>query len=79
MAQLGALGDLVLALSADTASAAGGFAVLSLSRQRPESSTELRRRLVAGEPWQDWVPPPVAAYIGQHRLYAARPWPPAPL
>lgn len=57
------------------ASGAGGFAVLPLPRQRPESSTELRRRIVAGEPWQDWVPPAVAAYIGGQRLYAARPAP----
>ena len=61
------------------ASPSGGFAVLPLPCRRAESSTELRRRILAGEPWQDWVPPPVAAYIGQHRLYAARPWPPAPL
>ncbi len=61
------------------ATAAGGFAVLPLPRQRPESSTELRRRIAAGEPWQDWVPPAVAAYIGRHRLYAPRPAPSAPL
>jgi len=61
------------------ATPAGGFAVLSLPCQRPESSSELRRRLVAGEPWQGWVAPAVAAYIGRHRLYAARPAPLAPL
>lgn len=61
------------------ASAAGGFAVLPLPRPRPESSTELRRRLVAGEPWQDWVSPAVAAYIRRHRLYAPQPARPAPL
>ena len=61
------------------ASPAGGFALLPLPRPRPESSTELRRRLVAGEPWQDWVAPAVAAYIGRHRLYAPRPAGPAPL
>lgn len=54
------------------ASSAGGFAVLPLSRQRPESSTELRRRIGAGEPWQDWVPAAVAEYIDRHRLYAGR-------
>ena len=61
------------------ASPAVGFAVLPLPRPRPESSTELRRRLVAGEPWQDWVSPAVAAYIGRHRLYATQPARPAPL
>ena len=61
------------------ASPSGGFAVLPLPRQRAESSTEIRRRILAGEPWQDWVPPPVATYIDRHRLYAARPRPPAPL
>ena len=61
------------------ASPSGGFAVLPLARPRPESSTELRRRIVAGEPWQDWVPPAVATYIFRHRLYAARPAPSAPL
>lgn len=60
-------------------SPAGGFAVLPLPHQRPESSTELRRRLTAGEPWQDWVPAPVAAYIDRQRLYAPQPAAPAPL
>ena len=61
------------------ASPAGGFAVLPLQCPRPESSTELRRRIVAGEPWQDWVAPAVATYIVRHRLYAPRPAPSAPL
>lgn len=61
------------------ASPAGGFAVLPLLRTRPESSTQLRRRIVAGEPWQDWVPAAVAEYIGRHRLYAGRAVPSAPL
>ncbi|RPE76980.1 nicotinate-nucleotide adenylyltransferase [Vulcaniibacterium tengchongense] len=51
---------------------AGGFAVLELAGLRPESSTELRRRIAAGEPWQDWVPPAVAEYIRRHGLYAHR-------
>ena len=38
---------------------------------RPESSTELRRRIAAGEPWHGWVPPAVADYIGRHHLYAS--------
>lgn len=52
------------------ASPAGGFAVFGLDRERPESSSELRRRIAAGEPWQGWVPPAVAEYIARHRLYA---------
>ena len=47
----------------------GGFAVLPLPGLRPESSTELRRRIAAGEPWEHWVPPAVAAYIVRHGLY----------
>lgn len=57
------------------ASPAGGFAVLARHRQRPESSTELRGRIGAGEPWQDRVPAAVADYIGHHGLYAGRPTP----
>ena len=33
------------------------------------SSTEVRRRVAAGEPIDDLVPLPVARYIDQHRLY----------
>jgi nicotinate-nucleotide adenylyltransferase len=58
---------------------AGGFAVFELALQRPESSTELRRRIAAGEPWQDWVPAAVAEYIRRHGLYAVRDVTPAPL
>lgn len=49
--------------------AGGGFALLPLRELRPESSTELRRRIVDGDGWQDWVPPAVAAYITRHGLY----------
>ena len=35
----------------------------------PQSATELRRRIAAGEPWEAWVAPAVAAYIRRHRLY----------
>jgi nicotinate-nucleotide adenylyltransferase len=34
------------------------------------SSTEVRRRLRAGEPTDGWLSPRVAAYALQHRLYA---------
>lgn len=47
----------------------GGFALLPMPAQRPESSTELRRRIHSSEPWQDWVPAQVAAYIVRHGLY----------
>ena len=51
---------------------AGGFAEFRLGAERPESSTELRRRIAAGDPrWKDWVAPAVADFITGHRLYAA--------
>jgi nicotinate-nucleotide adenylyltransferase len=51
---------------------AGGFAEFRLGAERPESSTELRRRIAAGDPrWRDWVPPAVAEWIADHRLYTA--------
>ena len=36
------------------------------------SSTDIRRRVRAGEPLDGLVPDPVAAYIRQHRLYSGR-------
>lgn len=39
---------------------------------RPESSSELRRRIADGESWRDWTPDPVAGFIVRHRLYGAR-------
>lgn len=47
----------------------GGIARIPMPALRPESSTELRRRIREGEHWQDWVPPAVAAYIIRHGLY----------
>lgn len=52
---------------AETAS--GGFTLLPLPALRPESSTELRRRIREGGNWREWVPPAVADYIVGHRLY----------
>lgn len=52
------------------ATPAGGLAVLPLQELRPESSTELRRRVAAGDEWRGWVPPSVAGYIDRHRLYS---------
>lgn len=37
----------------------------------PESASEIRRRIRAGEPWRDQVPAAVAAYILAHGLYGA--------
>ena len=48
---------------------AGGFVLLALAELRQESSTELRRRIAAGEAWQDWVPAAVAAHIESLHLY----------
>lgn len=50
-------------------SAAGGLALLPLPELRMESSTELRLRIQNKQPWQDWVPPAVAAYIVRLNLY----------
>ncbi|MDE2406346.1 MAG: nicotinate-nucleotide adenylyltransferase [Xanthomonadaceae bacterium] len=54
------------------AAPAGGFAQLPLPQLREESSTELRRRIAAGEAWQSWLPPAVAAYIVRNGLYRDR-------
>ncbi len=55
---------------ADLAAAAnGGFALLPMPQLRPESSTELRRRIRTGGDWIGWVPPAVAAYIVREGLY----------
>ncbi len=51
------------------ATASGGFALLPMPELRPESSTELRRRIREGGDWQPWVPPAVAAYIASQGLY----------
>lgn len=36
---------------------------------RSESASEVRARIAAGGPWQSLVPPAVADYIAEHRLY----------
>lgn len=48
----------------------GRLALLPMDPPRRESSTDIRRRIAAHEPWMSQVPPPVAAYIVRHRLYA---------
>ncbi|GAB6195733.1 nicotinate-nucleotide adenylyltransferase [Lysobacter xanthus] len=49
---------------------AGALAVLPMTPPRPESSTAIRAAIGNDEPWMSQVPPPVAAYIVRHRLYA---------
>jgi nicotinate-nucleotide adenylyltransferase len=57
---------------------AGGFAEFRLGAERPESSTEVRRRIATGDPrWPDWVAPAVAVYIADRRLYGADGFTPA--
>lgn len=58
---------------------AGGYAVLPMDRQRQESSSDIRRRIAAGEPWRGLVPVAVADYIQRHGLYLNRPGTPPPL
>jgi nicotinate-nucleotide adenylyltransferase len=60
-------------------SAAGGFAVFPLRRERPESSTQLRERIAAGEAWEDGVPAAVAEFIRRRALYPVRGVTPASL
>lgn len=38
----------------------------------PQSASELRRRIAAGEQWRHWVAPAVADYIDAHGLYRER-------
>jgi len=66
------------ALSLNSAPA-GGLAVFPLHLERPESSTELRRRMAAGEPWEAGVAPAVAEYIRRNALYDVRGVTPASL
>lgn len=39
---------------------------------QPESATDIRRRIAAGEPWQHLVPAAVATAIADERLYSSR-------
>lgn len=48
---------------------AGGFCRLPLMTLHPESSSGVRQRIASGQPWQDWVPPAVAAAIERLNLY----------
>lgn len=48
---------------------AGGFAVLELPQLRPESSTGVRNLIAGGGDWTALLPPAVAGFIRDHRLY----------
>lgn len=58
---------------------AGAVAVFPIGRQREESSSDIRRRIAAGEPWRGLVPAAVADYIQRHGLYLNRPGTAPPL
>jgi nicotinate-nucleotide adenylyltransferase len=59
--------------AADTVHAAApGDVLLVETRSLPVSAREIRRMLAAGESVRYLVPPAVADYIGQQRLYTAR-------
>lgn len=65
-------------LSAQALHAApAGLAIRLRQPITPESATELRRRIAAGEDWRDWVPPAVAGWIAHRHLYAVAAVPPS--
>jgi len=58
------------ARSADELHAVASGLVLRLDQPlRPESASEVRRRIAAGSDWRALVPAAVADYIAAHRLY----------
>ena len=50
---------------------AGGLVLRLRQPLRPESASEVRRRIAAGGDWRALVPPSVADYIVENRLYGA--------
>ena len=50
-----------------------GSIVFAENATVPVSSTEIRRRVRAGEPIEDLVPPPVSRYIHHYELYGKDP------
>jgi nicotinate-nucleotide adenylyltransferase len=77
--EIRAMADIVVLTRAvaDAAVAADGVRRLP-TRRLDLSSTEIRDRAAAGRPLTGFVPPAVAAYIEEHRLYRARAAAPAP-
>ena len=60
------------ARSADELHGVASGLVLGLDQPlRPESASEVRRRIASGGDWRALVPPSVAGYIAGHRLYGA--------
>ncbi len=58
---------------------APGGRVLGLRQPlTPESATQIRRRIAAGETWHHLLPLPVARYIVEHGLYGSAPPPVRP-
>lgn len=57
---------------ADLAAAPAGRVLRLRQPLHPGSATEIRRRIAAGEPWRDLVPPAVAARIEAAGWYARR-------
>ena len=55
---------------ADLAAAPAGRVLRLRQPLHPGSATEIRRRIAAGEPWRELVPPAVAARIEAANLYA---------
>jgi len=53
----------------DLEDAAAGHVLRLHQPLRSESASEVRARIAAGGPWQPLVPPAVAGYIAEHRLY----------
>ena len=49
-----------------------GAIVFARNATVPVSSTEIRKRIHAGEPFEELVPPPVARYIHHYDLYRNR-------
>ena len=49
--------------------AAGGLVLRLCQPLRPESASEVRRRIAAGADWRGLLPAAVADYIARHRLY----------
>lgn len=59
-------------------SSPGGRVLRLRQPTTPESATQVRRRIAAGETWHHLLPLPVARYIVEHGLYGSAPPPVRP-
>jgi nicotinate-nucleotide adenylyltransferase len=50
---------------------AGGFSIFQPQAERPESASDVRALIAGNGDWMPWVPPPVARYILDRKLYGA--------